>query len=294
MLEHDGRTLVLTAAAAGRRRRDRLDGARRHRARSARTPEVGVRRDRVARAAQPADVDQGLRGAARRRCVAVASASASSSRSSRCRRTGSSISSTTCSTSHASRPGASRSTAAPPTSREVVREVATLMRTRIDDKGQRLDIDMPDELPRGAGRPRADPPGAHQPGDQRAPLHGQGRDVVDRRSGGAAAASRLEVADNGRGMSEEEASHAFDRFYRAAQRRRRRGPASGSADRAVARGAARRHGRPRRHELGARLALHRRCSRRRRRSPTTGASRRARRCAASACSSSTTSPRSRS
>ena len=100
--------------------------------------------------------------------------------------------------------------------REIVREVATLMRTRIDDKGQRLDIDMPDELPAAL----ADPSRIRQVLTNlvtNAHLYtGKGGTLsIAARAEGRCVA--LEVADNGRGMSEEEAHHAFDRFYRAAQ-----------------------------------------------------------------------------
>ena len=100
--------------------------------------------------------------------------------------------------------------------REIVREVATLMRTRIDDKGQRLDIDMPDELPAAL----ADPSRIRQVLTNLVTIAhlytGKGGTLsIAARAEGRCVA--LEVADHGRGMSEEEAHHAFDRFYRAAQ-----------------------------------------------------------------------------
>ncbi len=102
--------------ARGRRAGDRLDAARRHRARAPGAAQERVRRHRQPRAAQPADVDQGLRRAAGGRRRACPPSSASSSTSSASRPTGSSTSSTTSSTSRGSRPGASRSTGARPTS----------------------------------------------------------------------------------------------------------------------------------------------------------------------------------
>jgi signal transduction histidine kinase/DNA-binding NarL/FixJ family response regulator/HAMP domain-containing protein len=98
--------------------------------------------------------------------------------------------------------------------REVVHEVATLMRPRVDDKGQRLELDLPTELPAAF----ADPSRIRQiltnlltnahlytakGGTLSVALRDAGRYVA------------LEVADDGRGMTEDEARHAFDRFYRA-------------------------------------------------------------------------------
>jgi len=98
--------------------------------------------------------------------------------------------------------------------RDVVREVATLMRPRMEDKGQRLELDLPDHLPMAL----ADPArirqvlsnlltNAHLYTDKGGTLS-----VAAREAGHYIA---LDVADDGRGMTEEEAQHVFDRFYRA-------------------------------------------------------------------------------
>ena len=115
-LEHDGPHAGRHRRAARRatRRRRGLDAARRDRARAARAAQERVRRHRLARAAQPADLDQGLRRAARAPTADARRPPARVRRHHRCcRPTASSTSSTTCSTSRASRPAASRSTAAP-------------------------------------------------------------------------------------------------------------------------------------------------------------------------------------
>ena len=97
--------------------------------------------------------------------------------------------------------------------REIVREVATLMHPRIDDKRQRLELDLPEELPPAL----ADPVRIRQVLTNlitNAHLYtGKGGRV----SVGARAAGRyvaLDVTDDGRGMTQEEARHVFDRFYR--------------------------------------------------------------------------------
>jgi signal transduction histidine kinase/HAMP domain-containing protein len=98
--------------------------------------------------------------------------------------------------------------------RDVVREVATLMRPRIEDKEQRLELDLPDDLPMAL----ADPArirqvlsnlltNAHLYTDKGGTLS-----VAARAVGHHIA---LDVADDGRGMTEEQARHVFDRFYRA-------------------------------------------------------------------------------
>jgi signal transduction histidine kinase/DNA-binding response OmpR family regulator len=96
---------------------------------------------------------------------------------------------------------------------EIVTEVAALLRPRIDDKHQRLEIDMPADTPRAL----ADPSRVRQiltnlltnahlytgeGGLLRVALRANGKTVA------------LEVTDNGRGMSDEELEHVFDRFYR--------------------------------------------------------------------------------
>jgi signal transduction histidine kinase/DNA-binding response OmpR family regulator/HAMP domain-containing protein len=100
--------------------------------------------------------------------------------------------------------------------RDVVHEVATLMRPRIDDKEQLLDLDLPAALPAAL----ADPARIRQVltnlltnahlytpkgGRLSVAVRAAGRDIA------------LEVADTGRGMTEDEAHHVFDRFYRAGE-----------------------------------------------------------------------------
>jgi signal transduction histidine kinase/FixJ family two-component response regulator len=98
--------------------------------------------------------------------------------------------------------------------REVVREVVTLMRPRIDDKAQQLTIELPDELPAAL----ADPARIRQVLTNlltNAHLYTAkgGTIAVALRYAGRHVA--LDVADDGRGMTAEEARHVFDRFYRA-------------------------------------------------------------------------------
>jgi signal transduction histidine kinase/DNA-binding response OmpR family regulator/HAMP domain-containing protein len=100
--------------------------------------------------------------------------------------------------------------------REVVREVATLMRPRLDDKSQRLALDLPEELTAAL----ADPARIRQVLTNlmtNAHLYtGKGGTLsVSARQSGQYVA--LDVADDGRGMTEEEARQAFDRFYRAGE-----------------------------------------------------------------------------
>jgi signal transduction histidine kinase/CheY-like chemotaxis protein len=96
---------------------------------------------------------------------------------------------------------------------EPVREVVSLIRPRLDEKAQHLELDCPSELPQAL----ADPARVRQiltnlltnahlytePGGQiRVALRADDHHVV------------LEVSDDGRGMTEDEIAHAFDRFYR--------------------------------------------------------------------------------
>jgi signal transduction histidine kinase/ActR/RegA family two-component response regulator/HAMP domain-containing protein len=100
--------------------------------------------------------------------------------------------------------------------REIVQEVATLMHPRIDAKQQRLDLDLPDELPPAL----ADPARIRQVLTNlltNAHLYTAkgGRLAVTAREAGRYVA--LDVADEGRGMTDDEARHAFERFYRAGE-----------------------------------------------------------------------------
>jgi CheY-like chemotaxis protein len=97
---------------------------------------------------------------------------------------------------------------------DIVEEVAALLRPRIADKRQRLELDIPRSMPRAL----ADPSRVRQivtnlltnahlytgeHGRLRVSLHAQPDAIA------------LEVADTGRGMTDEELEHVFDRFYRA-------------------------------------------------------------------------------
>lgn len=97
---------------------------------------------------------------------------------------------------------------------DVVAETARLMAPRITEKHQELDVDVPDMLPRALVDPARmrqiltnlltnahlyTPVGGHLGVRVRADGHA----VV------------LAVSDDGRGMTDEEAEHVFDRFYRA-------------------------------------------------------------------------------
>jgi signal transduction histidine kinase/CheY-like chemotaxis protein len=96
---------------------------------------------------------------------------------------------------------------------DVVREVATLMRPRLSEKQQRLDVEVAPELPRAL----ADPvrvrqilinllSNAHQyTGESgRLSVSVQGTD----------SSLSISISDTGRGMSPEELEHVFDRFVR--------------------------------------------------------------------------------
>lgn len=96
---------------------------------------------------------------------------------------------------------------------EQVKEIATLMQPRLDDKHQRLQI----ETPRGLPRAFADPARVRQILTNlitNAHLYtGEGGRLAVRllEDDGWLA---LVVTDNGQGMTPEEVEHAFDRFYR--------------------------------------------------------------------------------
>ena len=107
--------------------------------------------------------------------------------------------------------------------REVVSEVVTLMRQRAQDKGQHLEVSLPDDLPPA----HADPARIRQVLMNlltNAHLYTEkgGTLSVGARDAGQYVA--LDVSDTGQGMSEEDARHAFDRFYRASNGN---GPGSG-------------------------------------------------------------------
>ncbi len=96
---------------------------------------------------------------------------------------------------------------------DAVGEVAALIRPQVDDKAQRLEVDVPDGLPLAL----ADPARVRQILTN---LVTNAHHYTDR-GGTIALALRatthhivMEVADNGQGMSDEQIEHAFERFYR--------------------------------------------------------------------------------
>jgi len=96
---------------------------------------------------------------------------------------------------------------------EAVREVATLIRPRVDEKAQRLEVELPDGLPLAL----ADPARVRQ---ILINLVTNAHHYTDRGGTIVLALSAtphhlvMEVADDGRGMTEEQIEHAFERFYR--------------------------------------------------------------------------------
>jgi signal transduction histidine kinase/CheY-like chemotaxis protein/HAMP domain-containing protein len=98
---------------------------------------------------------------------------------------------------------------------DIVRETTTLMSPRLAEKQQTLNVEIPDDLPRAL----VDPSRIRQILTNlltNAHLYTEagGRlGVIVRASGHTV---ELEVSDTGRGMSDEEAEHVFDRFYRVA------------------------------------------------------------------------------
>jgi signal transduction histidine kinase/DNA-binding NarL/FixJ family response regulator len=96
---------------------------------------------------------------------------------------------------------------------EIVHEVATLMRPRIEEKGQRLEVRVPQGLPRAL----ADPVRVRQIVTN---LVSNAHLYTDEGGTLTVSAAREEsglavsVADTGRGMTEEELDHVFDRFVR--------------------------------------------------------------------------------
>jgi signal transduction histidine kinase/DNA-binding response OmpR family regulator/HAMP domain-containing protein len=98
---------------------------------------------------------------------------------------------------------------------DLVREVALLLRPRLDGKDQRLELDLPSTLPRAL----VDPSRIRQVLTNlltNAHLYTPegGHIAVGLRAGERSVA--LTVTDDGRGMTPEELEHAFDRFYRGA------------------------------------------------------------------------------
>ena len=166
------------------------------------------------------------------------------------------------------------------------------MRPRIEEKRQTLEVDIADDLPRAL----ADPLRVRQIVTNlvtNAHLYTRrGRTIAVRVSSAAGWGVTIEVADTGRGMTDEEVEHVFDRFFRGGDGTGAPGTGLGPGDRQVAR-------RP----ASAARSTSPRCSARARRSRSriphaprsdelrTGRPSRAG--AASACSCSTTSRRSR-
>jgi signal transduction histidine kinase/DNA-binding response OmpR family regulator/HAMP domain-containing protein len=96
---------------------------------------------------------------------------------------------------------------------EAVREVATLIRPRIDEKAQRLTVEHDDDLPLAL----ADPPRVRQIVTNlvtNAHLYTDDSGSIAITLRATAHHVVIEVADDGRGMSAEDVEHAFDRFYR--------------------------------------------------------------------------------
>lgn len=96
---------------------------------------------------------------------------------------------------------------------ETVREVATLIRPRIDEKAQRLTFDVPDDLPLAF----ADPSRVRQILTNlitNAHLYTDTGGTISVALRASTQHVILDVVDDGRGMNDEEVEHAFDRFYR--------------------------------------------------------------------------------
>jgi signal transduction histidine kinase/CheY-like chemotaxis protein len=96
---------------------------------------------------------------------------------------------------------------------EVIRDVATLMRPRLLAKDQRFDLDLPPGLPRAL----ADPTRVRQivinlvsNAHEYTPAGGRVTLTADRIAGQV----ELAVADDGQGMSQDDLDHVFDRFVR--------------------------------------------------------------------------------
>ncbi|MBA3745981.1 MAG: response regulator [Solirubrobacterales bacterium] len=104
--------------------------------------------------------------------------------------------------------------------RETVEEVAALMAPRIDDKRQRLVLQIDEPRPPAL----ADPARVRQIVTNlltNAHLYTGEHGTITLRLQGDTHATRISVADSGRGMSPEAVRHIFDRFYRGASSDRR-------------------------------------------------------------------------
>ncbi len=109
--------------------------------------------------------------------------------------------------------------------RSTVEEVAALMAPRIEDKHQRLDVQIAEPRPPAA----ADPARVRQMITNlltNAHLYTGEHGTITLRLEGDGRATRITVSDSGRGMSPEDARRVFDRFYRGASSDRR-GPGTG-------------------------------------------------------------------
>jgi len=97
--------------------------------------------------------------------------------------------------------------------RETLEEVAALMAPRIDDKRQRLAVEIADPRPPAL----ADPARVRQIVTNlvtNAHQYTAEQGTITLRLEGDARTTRIVVADSGRGLSADDARHVFDRFYR--------------------------------------------------------------------------------
>jgi signal transduction histidine kinase/CheY-like chemotaxis protein/HAMP domain-containing protein len=104
--------------------------------------------------------------------------------------------------------------------RSTVEEVAALMQPRVDDKRQRLEVEIAEPRPPAL----ADPARVRQIVTNlltNAHLYTGEGGTIRLRLEGDARATRIAVTDSGRGMSPEELRHIFDRFHRGASSDRR-------------------------------------------------------------------------
>ncbi|HEX6388485.1 MAG TPA: ATP-binding protein [Solirubrobacteraceae bacterium] len=111
--------------------------------------------------------------------------------------------------------------------KEIVRETTALMTTRVHEKRQTLEVDVPDDLPRAL----VDPSRMRQVLTNlltNAHLYTQDGGTIRVGVRESGRLLELTVADNGRGMSDEDIDHVFDRFYRASGDGDSEGGASGT------------------------------------------------------------------